>query len=86
MQVFDRLRQHNLKLKLKKCNFLQTETTYLCFVINSKGIQPDPKKIEAIKSLQQPTTVKKVCSIIGVCCYYRFFIPNFSEIAEPIIK
>ena len=86
IQVFDRLRQHNLKLKLKNCNFLQTETTYLCFVINSKGIQPDPKKIEAIKSLQQPTTVKQVCSIIGACCYYRRFIPNFSEIAEPIIK
>jgi len=85
-EVFDRLRQHNLKLKLKKCNFLQTETTYLGFVINSKGIQPDPKKVEAIKSIQQPTTVKQVRSIIGACSYYRRFIPNFSEIAEPIIK
>ena len=28
-QVFDRFRQHKLKLKLKKCNFLQEETTCL---------------------------------------------------------
>jgi hypothetical protein len=52
-EVFDRLTQHtgNLKLKLKKCNFLQTETTYLGFAINSKDIQHHPKQVEAIKSL-----------------------------------
>jgi hypothetical protein len=49
-------------------------------------MQPDPKKVEVIKSLQQPTTVKQVCSIIGACSYYHRFIPNFSGIAEPIIK
>ena len=27
--VFDRLRQHDLRLKLKKCSFLQSETNYL---------------------------------------------------------
>ena len=26
--IFGKLRQHNLKLKLKKCSFLQLETTY----------------------------------------------------------
>jgi tRNA(Ser,Leu) C12 N-acetylase TAN1 len=71
---------------LKKCNFLQTETTYLGFVINSKDFQPHPEKVEVIKSLQQPTTVKQVRSIIGTCSYYRRFIANFSEIAESIIK
>jgi hypothetical protein len=34
--VFHRLRQHNLKLKLKKCSFLRRETKYLGFVINEK--------------------------------------------------
>ena len=28
-QVFDRLRELGLKLKLKKCSFLRSETTYL---------------------------------------------------------
>ena len=34
--VFNRLRQHNLRLKLKKCSFAQTETNYLGFIIGFK--------------------------------------------------
>ena len=83
--VFDRLREHGLKLKLKKCSFLQSETHYLGFIINSRGIQLDPQKIEAIKSLLSPTCVREVRSFIGMGSYYRRFIPNFSEIAEPVI-
>lgn len=44
-QVFDRLRKHVLKLKLKKCSFLQTETAYLGFVNNKDGINPDENKV-----------------------------------------
>ena len=85
-QVFDRLRQHDLKLKLKKCHFLQSETNYLGFVVNENGIKPDPKKVEAIQSIAVPTSVREVRGFIGMCSYYRRFIPNFSEIAEPIIS
>ena len=83
--VFDRLKQHGLKLKLKKCQFLQNETNYLGFVINEKGIKPCEKKVQAIRTLPSPTCVKECRSFIGMCSYYRRFIPNFSEIAEPII-
>lgn len=41
--------------------------------------------MQAIKSLPVPTCVKEVRSLIGMSSYYRRFIPNFSEIAEPII-
>ena len=53
--IFGKLRQHNLKLKLRKCSFLQLETNYLRFVISEEGIKPDEKKMEAIKSLPVPT-------------------------------
>ena len=43
-QVFDRLRQHKLKLKLKKCFFFKQQTKYLGFVISADAIRPDPEK------------------------------------------
>lgn len=83
--VFHRLRQHGLKLKLKKCSFFKEQTEYLGFIINEHGVKPDPKKVEAIQKLPAPTTVREVRGFIGMCSYYRRFIPNFSKIAEPLI-
>lgn len=83
--IFDRLRTHGLKLKLKKCSFLQEETNYLGFVVNESGIKADQEKVESIKSIPPPTCIREVRSFIGMCSYYRRFIPNFSAIAEPII-
>ena len=85
-QVFSRIRLHNLKLKLKKCSFLQTETKYLGFVINEQGVKPDPDKVKAIRTMSAPTTVKEVRSFLGMCSYYRRFIPNFSQISTPLVQ
>ena len=78
--VFDRLREHDLKLKLKKCNFLQAETNYLGFIITQEGIKPDSKKVEAIRTLAPPTSVRELRGFIGICSYYKRFIPKFSAI------
>ena len=66
-QVFDRFRQHNLKLKLKKCNFLQKETTHLGFVISKQGVKPDENKVKAIRSLPPPTNVREEEDLLGQC-------------------
>ena len=84
-QVFNRLRKHDLKLKLKKCSFFQEQTEYLGFIIDKEGVKPDPKKVEAIRQLPAPTSVREIRGFIGMCSYYRRFIPNFSQIAEPLI-
>ena len=83
--VFNKIREHGLKMKLKKCNFFQTETKYLGFTINGEGIKPDPEKVEAIREMAAPCNVREVRGFIGTCSYYRRFIPNFSEIAQPLI-
>ena len=72
-------------MTLKKCHFFQQETDYLGFVINDKGVKPDPKKVEAIQTLPSPKNVKEVRSFIGMCSYYRRSLLHFSKIAEPLI-
>ena len=83
--IFERIRQHGLKLKLKKCAFFKEETEYLGFVISKDGVKPDPKKVEAIRDLPEPKSVREIRGFIGMCSYYRRFVPNFSKIAEPLI-
>ena len=84
--VFDRSRQHQLKLKISKCKFMQGETQYLGFVINRQGITTDPDKVQVIKNMNPPSCVRELRSFIGMCSYYRRFIPNFSAKAKPLIK
>lgn len=85
-QVFDRLREHDLKIKISKCNFFQEETQYLGFIINRDGVKPDPEKVKVIKEMVPPTNAREVRGFIGMCSYYRRFIPNFSGIASPIVN
>ena len=56
------------------------------FIINKNGILPDDAKVETIKTLLVPTCVREVHIFIRMCSYYRRFITNFSENAEPIIN
>ena len=41
-------------------------------------------KVEAVRTFKQPKTKKEVRSFLGLCGYYRKFIPNFSSIATPL--
>ena len=80
--VFNRLERAGLKLKMSKCQFLKPEVQFLGHVISSKGIHVSPEKVKAIAELSPPTTPRGVRGFIGMCSYYRKFIPNFAEIAR----
>jgi len=82
--VLQRLRKHNLKLQIDKCEFLRKEVTYLGHIISKNGILSDPAKLTAVKNFPTPKRVKDVQSFIGLAGYYRKFIKDFSKITKPL--
>ena len=56
----------------------------LGFIAQRDGIEADPAKAEAVAQFKRHTNLKSVCSFLGLCGYYRRFIPNFAAIAGPL--
>ncbi|XP_077564364.1 uncharacterized protein LOC144179802 [Haemaphysalis longicornis] len=59
---------------------------YLGHVVGSGKHGPDPAKLEAIKGLKVPQTKKELRSALGLCGYYRDYVPNFAAIAKPLTQ
>ena len=83
-QVFDRLRSAGLRVKERKCSFCKNKCVYLGYVVGSDTIEPMECKVLAVQKFPQPRTKKQVRSFLGLCGYYRKFIPEFSTVAIPL--
>ena len=83
-QLFQRLREADLKLNREKCNFFKSHIQYLGHLISGEGIEPLPEKLESIKEMPPPTTPKEVKQFLGLIGYYRKFVPRFADVARPL--
>ena len=83
-RLFQRLREANLKLKPSKCRILQKRVSFLGYVVSETGVGTDPEKIEAVRNWPVPTNLRQSRAFVGLCQYYRRFVPNFSAIAAPL--
>ena len=81
--VFDRLREHCLKLKPSKCDVFKSEINYLAHHVSRKGVLP-LKNLECIAQCPPLDTYTKVKSFVGLVGHYRCFIKGFAKIAAPL--
>lgn len=82
-KVFSKLRKYNLKLNPSKCFFFRSDVTYLGHHISEKGIQPDKSKFKSIHEYPTPKSADEARRFVAFCNYYRRFIQNFAQIAQP---
>ena len=82
--VFDRLREHSLKLKLSKCDVFKSEINFLAHHVSQKGVRPLKKNLESIAQCPFPDTYTKVKSFVGLVGHYQCFIKGFAKIASPL--
>jgi reverse transcriptase-like protein len=80
-QVLQKIKDHDLFLKAKKCSFHKKQVEYLGDIIGQGKVEMDPVKVEGIAKWPVPMTVKDVCSFLGFCNFYRSFIANFLGVA-----
>ena len=83
-KVFLTLRRAGLKLEPKKGNLFQTEVHYLGHVTDKSGIRLIPQKLDAVRNWEHPKTVTQVRSFTAFCNYYRKFVKNLAEVANPL--
>jgi len=77
--ALERMRRYGLKMNPLKCAFGVSAGKFLGFIIHEKGIEIDPKRIEAMRKVEAPTCKKDLQKFLGKVNYLRWFISNLSR-------
>jgi hypothetical protein len=65
-ETFDNLRKSKMMLNPKKCVFSVSSGKLLGYMVSFRGIDANPKKMEAIENLQPPQTKKEIQKLAGM--------------------
>jgi hypothetical protein len=84
--VLQKLQDHKLYAKLRKCEFWLKQVAFLGHVISKGGISVDPSKVQDVLSWKAPMSVSDIRSFLRLAGYYRKFIERFLKIRKPMIE
>ena len=84
--VMERLKKAGLKLQPAKCHFINTEVEYLGYVILPEGLKTNSNLVAAVKEFPKLKDLKELHRFLGLSSYYRRFISQFAQMAQPLHK
>lgn len=76
--------QNNLFVKAIKCDFYQSSTSFLGFIISPNKITMDISKISAVLDWPTPKDKKQLQRFLGFTSFYHTFIKGYSHISAPL--
>ncbi|CAL1396321.1 unnamed protein product [Linum trigynum] len=85
-ETFQAMRAHRLRLNPLKCVFNTEAGKFLGFMITKRGIEANPKQVDAIPRLTPPKTPKEVQGLAGRLAALGRFIPRSADRAAPFFR
>ena len=85
-RVLEVLRAERLFAKSSKCELLRNSIEFLGQQISSDGMAPTEAKLKAVRDWSRPQDIRGVRSFLGFANYYRRFVKNFAEKANPLTE
>jgi cleavage and polyadenylation specificity factor subunit 1 len=82
--VFDRLDKAGLRLKARKCQYFQTEISFVGTHISEHGLRPLAGKVNDVDAFELPTNAKGLKRFLGMAGFYHRFVDHYSDIASPL--
>jgi len=83
-EVLKQLKENDLFVKPKKCQWKVKEVEFLGVVIGLKGVEIQKEKVEGVSNWPTPRNIKEVQKFLGLANYYRQFIKDFVKLAAPL--
>lgn len=83
-EVLNTASEYGLQINWKKSQLLSKKVEYLGHVIEGGAVMPSPGKTDAVTKFPEPQNLKQLHSFLGLCSYFRKFIPRYAQIAQPL--
>ena len=84
VKALKRLKEANLKVKTSKCVLFQESVSFLGHKVSKQGIETCPEKVKKVREWPTPENVTDIQAFLGLCSYYKNFIPNYGDVAQPL--
>ena len=84
--LMERCKHHGIRLNKAKTEMMKKEIIFLGHKITNRGVEADPSKIESIAMMRAPENATEARRFCGMVNYLAKFMPQLTEIMEPIRK
>ena len=85
-EVFQILRNYNMKLNPAKCAFGVSAEKFLGFIVNHRGIEANPDKIKSVLDMPSPSGIKEVQHLTGRIAALSQYVSRASDKCQPFFQ
>ena len=85
-KAFQILKSYNMKLNPAKCAFGVSAGKFLGFIVNSRGIEANPDKINVVLDMLPPSNIEEVQRLTGRIVALSCFVFKASDKCQPFFQ